>query len=65
MAIGAIHNNGNSSNSVHIHVYAYIGESWLNVGDYIDEERAHDMLANYFAIYIYCKNVAVSAISNY
>jgi Flp pilus assembly pilin Flp len=42
VAIGAIQNDGNGSNSGHVRVYKYNGTSWTQIGSDIDGEAAGD-----------------------
>ena len=42
VAIGAIVNDGNGTNSGHVRVYEYNGSAWVQVGDDIDGEAAGD-----------------------
>jgi|688.fasta_scaffold02159_36 hypothetical protein len=42
LAIGAIYNDGNGSNSGHVRVYAWNGSSWIQRGNDIDGEAAND-----------------------
>ena len=44
VAIGALANDGNGSNSGHVRVYEYSGSAWAQVGDDIDGEAAGDLL---------------------
>ena len=42
VAIGAIQNGGNGSNSGHVRVYSWNGSSWAQLGSDIDGEAAGD-----------------------
>ena len=42
VAIGAIHNDGNGSNSGHVRVYQYASSTWSQLGSDIDGEAAGD-----------------------
>ena len=42
VAIGAIENNGNGSDSGHVRIYDYNGSAWVQVGADIDGEAADD-----------------------
>jgi hypothetical protein len=42
IAIGAIYNDGNGSNSGHVRVYELSGNSWVQVGQDIDGETSYD-----------------------
>lgn len=43
VAIGAISNAGNGTNSGHVRVYSWIGSEWTQKGDDIDGEEAGDL----------------------
>ena len=42
VAIGAIYNDGNGSNSGHVRIYSWDGSAWNQVGSDIDGEAAGD-----------------------
>ena len=42
VAIGAIYNDGNGSNSGHVRVYQYNGSQWVQIGQDIDGEDTRD-----------------------
>ena len=42
VAIGAMYNNGNGTNSGHVRIFENIGEVWTQIGDDIDGENAND-----------------------
>ena len=42
IAIGAILNDGNGSNSGHVRIYKYINEAWEQIGDDIDGKSSSD-----------------------
>ena len=43
VAIGAIYNDGNGSNSGHVRVYQYNGSQWVQIGQDIDGEANNDL----------------------
>ena len=43
VAIGALLNDGNGTDSGHVRVYDYNGSAWAQVGDDIDGEAADDL----------------------
>ena len=46
VAIGALYNDGNNSNSGHVRVYQYSGSSWTQIGQDIDGEAGNDNSGN-------------------
>ena len=43
IAIGALYNDGNGTNSGHVRVYSWDGSTWVQKGNDIDGEAANDM----------------------
>ena len=64
VAIGALSNNGNGSNSGHVRVYENIGGTWTQVGVDIDGEAAFDLSGRSVSLSADGSIVAIGAPAN-
>jgi uncharacterized protein YjbI with pentapeptide repeats len=64
VAIGAIYNDGNGSNSGHVRVYQYSGGTWNKMGTDIDGEAANDNSGTSVSLSSDGSIVAIGAIYN-
>jgi HYR domain-containing protein/type IX secretion system substrate protein len=61
VAIGALFNDGNGSNSGHVRVYEYNGANWVQIGTDIDGEAAADWSGNSVSFNAAGTRVAIGA----
>ena len=61
IAIGAINNDGNGSNSGHVRVFQYIGTSWVQLGADINGEAANDKYGNSVSLSSNGRTIAIGA----
>lgn len=64
VAIGATGNDGNGSNSGHVKIYNWNGSSWIQRGDNINGEAAHDRSSYSISLSSDGNTVAIGAIGN-
>ena len=64
LAIGAIYNDGNGSNSGHVRVYEYIGSLWVQIGMDINGEDALDESGESISLSANGKRLVVGAKKN-
>jgi type IX secretion system substrate protein/FG-GAP repeat protein len=64
VAIGAVFNNGNGSNSGHVRVYSWSGSSWDQLGADIDGEAANDQSGGNVSLSGDGSIVAIGAVFN-
>jgi len=64
VAIGALSNDGNGSNSGHVRVYFYKDRSWVQLGDDIDGESARDNSGWFVSLSDDGNTVAIGALLN-
>lgn len=64
VAIGAIHNDGNGSDSGHVRVYHLIGSVWVQLGQDIDGEAPGDMLGHRVSLSADGNRLAIGARKN-
>ena len=64
LAIGAIYNQDNGSNSGHVRVYEYIGNSWVQMGGDIDGEAAIDESARSISLDSVGHKIVIGAHAN-
>src|SRR5690606_33939506 len=64
VAIAAIGNDGNGSNSGHVRVYENQGGAWIQIGSDINGESAGDEFGNSISLSSNGSIVAIGAVSN-
>jgi hypothetical protein len=64
VAIGAINNDGNGSNSGHVRVFENLGSSWSQIGQDIDGEAAGDESGQTVSLSSDGNTLAIGAVSN-
>ena len=64
VAIGAIYNDGNGSNSGHVRIYSWNGSAWTQLGVDIDGEAAGDFSGYSVSMNAAGNRVAIGAIAN-
>jgi hypothetical protein len=64
VAIGAVFNAGNGSNSGQVRLYDLIGSSWVQVGQDIDGEAANDQSGSSVSLSSDGSRVAIGAVGN-
>ena len=64
VAIGAINNDGNGSNSGHVRIYSWTGSSWSKLGADIDGESANDSSGQSVSLSADGQTVAIGAAYN-
>jgi surface protein len=64
VAIGAIYNDGNGSNSGHVRIYDYDGSDWVQVGADINGEAADDLSGYFVSLSSDGSRVAIGAREN-
>jgi hypothetical protein len=64
LAIGAMFNDGNGSNSGHVRVYDWSSNQWTQVGNDIDGEAADDLFGGSMSLSSDGNIIAISAIEN-
>ena len=64
LAVGAIYNQDNGSNSGHVRVYEYIGNSWVQIGGDIDGEAAIDESARSISLDSVGHKIVIGAHAN-
>ena len=64
LAVGAIYNDGNGSNSGHVRIFTWNGSAWTQLGNDIDGEMAGDYSGNSISLSDDGLTVAVGAYDN-
>jgi|SaaInlStandDraft_5_1057022.scaffolds.fasta_scaffold01342_2 hypothetical protein len=64
VAIGAIENDGNGSNSGHVRIYSYNGNAWIQLGSNINGAAASDQSGYSVSLSADGRTVAIGAIGN-
>ena len=64
VAIGAVANDGNGSDSGHVRIYDFNGSAWVQVGEDIDGEAADDRSGRSVSLSSDGSRVAIGAVAN-